>query len=174
MKQLLTAFLMSLAMLVPSHAEDAQDWQAMPIDELESQAGVLHPVALYILANRLFYAGEKQAAANWMYAGQLRYRFMIGARGEAAADDRILFSALSEQVGRPINEYIAGDPDEWITAMRWALDWDAATDNTVTSKTQHAELLQTTRKGLEDLIQRVDSSRDEIREQRTANGLENR
>ena len=46
----------------------------------------------------------------------------------------LLFSALTEQVGRPVNEYIAGNVDEWLAAMQWALDWDAANDNGVTSK----------------------------------------
>jgi hypothetical protein len=109
-----------------------------------------------------------------MYAGQLRYRFMIAALGETAGNERVLFSALTEQVGRPVNEYIAGDPDEWIAAMQWALAWDAETENAVTSKSAHAAALQEVRQGLESLIAQVDSSRAEIREQRTANGLENR
>ena len=114
------------------------------------QAGSLHPSSLYVLASRL------------------------AVQGKAAANARVLFSALTEQVGRPVNEYIAGDPDEWIAAMRWALDWDAATDNHVTSKTGHAAELAQVRGGLERLISKVDASRDEIRRERTANGLENR
>ncbi|HHW35482.1 MAG TPA: hypothetical protein GXX24_15295 [Paracoccus solventivorans] len=171
MKRLLAALLLSSALLLPGHAHAAENLDTMPSAQIVEQAGSLHPSALYVLASRLLAEGRGQEAANWMYAGQLRYRFMLP---DAGADDRILFSALTEQVGRPVNEYIAGDPDEWIAAMRWALDWDAATDNPITSKTRHAAELAQVRGGLERLISKVDASRDEIRRERTANGLENR
>jgi hypothetical protein len=174
MKKLLTALFISLASLASAQAQQAPDFQTMPLAQIEAEAGSLHPAALYVMASRLFVAGEAQQAANWMYAGQLRYRFMIAALGETAGNERVLFSALTEQVGRPVNEYIAGDPDEWIAAMQWALAWDAETENAVTSKSAHAAALQEVRQGLESLIAQVDSSRAEIREQRTANGLENR
>lgn len=174
MKKLLTALFAGMTMLASANAQDAPDFQTMPLAQIQAEAGSLHPAALYVMAGRLLAEGRYQEAANWMYAGQLRYRFMIAALGEAAGNDRVLFSALSEQVGRPVNEYIGGDPDEWIEAMEWALEWDDATENAVTSKTAHAAVLQEVRQGLERLIAQVDSSRDEIREQRTANGLENR
>lgn len=173
MKRLLAALLLSSALLLPGHAHAAENLDTMSSAQIVAQAGSLHPSALYVLASRLLAEGRGQEAANWMYAGQLRYRFML-AVPDAQPDDRILFSALTEQVGRPVNEYIAGDPDEWIAAMRWALDWDAATDNHVTSKTGHAAELAQVRGGLERLISKVDASRDEIRRERTANGLENR
>mgnify|MGYP000869253708 FL=1 len=174
MKRLLVALLVATALPLPAQAQDPAAFETMSTAQIEAEAASLHPAALYVLASRLLAEGKGQQAANWMYAGQLRYRFMIAAKGEAARDDRILFSALTEQVGRPVNEYIAGDPDEWIAAMRWALEWDAATDNAVTSKTEFAVQLAEIRAGLADLIAKVDSSRDEIREQRAANGLENR
>lgn len=73
-----------------------------------------------------------------------------------------------------MNEYIAGDPDEWIAAMQWALDWDAATDNPMVSKTEHTVTLEEIRAGLRELMIQVDDSREMIREQREANGLPNR
>lgn len=174
MKKLLTALVLGLATIAPAQAQEAPDFATMPMAAIEAEAASLHPAALYVLAGRLLVEGKGQEAANWMYAGQLRYRFMIAALGEAAGNERVLFSALTEQVGRPVNEYIAGDPDEWIAAMQWALDWDEKADNPTTSKANHADALQEVRQGLESLIAQVDTSRDEIREQRTANGLENR
>ena len=178
MKTLLAAVLLGLALLAPAQAQDRDaselNFQTMPLAQIEAEAASLHPAALYVLASRLFSAGRPLEAANWMYAGQLRYRFMIATLGAAPNNERVLFSALSEQVGRPINEYIGGDPDEWIAAMRWALEWDAATDNAVTSKTAHEAALAEVRGGLERLIAQVESSRAEIRKQRSANGLENR
>ncbi len=174
MKKLLTALFLGLVTLNSAQAQQAPDFQNMPLAQIEAEAASLHPAALYVLASRLFAESKQQEAANWMYAGQLRYRFMIAAQGDAATDERVLFSALTEQVARPINEYIGGDPDEWIAAMQWALEWDAATENAVTSKTEHAATLAEIRQGLSKLITQVDTSREEIREQRTANGLENR
>ena len=121
MKMLLAALLMSCGLLFSGmssigHAQDGADIEAMTTEQLAEQAGALHPAALYVLAARLLSEGRGQESANWMYAGQLRYRFLLATRGEAGTDDHILFSALSEQVGRPVNEHIAGDPDEWIAA----------------------------------------------------------
>src|SRR5690606_29124085 len=138
------------------------------------QATTLHPSALYVLAARLLAEGRGQEAANWMYAGQLRYRFMILAGGDAAQEDEILFSALSETVGRPVNEYIAGDVDEWLAAMQWALDWDEANDNAQTSKSDHAATLDGVRAGLLGLMAQVEANRENIPREREANGLPNR
>jgi hypothetical protein len=104
----------------------------------------------------------------------LRWRFMITAENDAASNENVLFSALSEQVGRPVNEYIAGDVDEWLAAMNWALEWDAANDNNITSKTEHADALESVRSGLESLIANVEDNRETIPKEREANGLENR
>lgn len=173
MTRVLAAILCAL-FLLPLSVKADDDFATMPLEVIIEQAPELHPAALYILSARLLGQGRGLEAANWMYAGQLRYRFMIGVLGDAAQDERILFSALSEQVGRPVNEYIAGDPDEWIAAMEWALDWDAANDNPMISKTEHGATLEEIRAGLRDLITQVDDSREMIREQREANGLPNR
>lgn len=176
MKNLLAAGAMSLALLWagPLPAQE-QDFATMPMEELIETAPEQHPAALYILAARLLGEGRGQEAANWMYAGQLRYRFLLAVAGEEAMrGDGPLFGALSEQVGRPVNEYIAGDVDEWIAAIDWALDWDEANDNSVTSKTDHAEELAEIRTGLVELRDSIDERREEIVRLREENGLENR
>lgn len=174
MKRLLLSLLMATAMASVVSAQDVHSFDDLSNTEIVEQATDLHPAALYLLSSRLLAEGKGQEAANWMYAGQLRYRFLITAGGEDARDESVLFSALSEQVGRPVNEYIAGDVDEWIAAMQWALDWDAANDNNVTSKTKYAETLEEIRAGLESLMADVESNRDSIPREREANGLENR
>jgi len=173
MKRPLAALLLSCTLLLPAPAPAGENLDTMTSAQIGEQAESLHPSALYVLAARQLADGKGQEAANWMYAGQLRFRFLLAIPG-AAANDRILFSALTEQVGRPVNEYIAGNPDEWIAAMEWALDWDAAHANGVTSKTVHAAELAEVRQGLTDLIVKVDSSREELRQHRIDNGLENR
>ncbi len=174
MKRLIVALLLSCGLLSTAHAQGGGDINRMSSAQIVSQAGSLHPSALYVLSSRLMAEGKGQEAAKWMYAGQLRYRFLLAALGNAGRDEQILFSALTEQVGRPVNQYIAGNPDEWIAAMKWALDWDAATANGVTSKTRHAAELARVRNGLAELIVEVDTSRDQIRRQRRANGMRNR
>lgn len=174
MKRLLLSLLMATAMVSVAPAQEASSFEALSNMEIEAQAADLHPAALYLLASRLLAEGKGQEAANWMYAGQLRYRFLITAENDSSSNEGVLFSALSEQVGRPINEYIAGDVDEWLAAMNWALEWDAANGNTVTSKTEHADALASVRSGLEDLIAQVEANRENIPKEREANGLDNR
>ncbi|WP_140048864.1 hypothetical protein [Devosia lucknowensis] len=168
------SLLIVTAMASGTPAMDKPNLEAMSNSEIREQASSLHPAALYILSARLLAEGRGQEAANWMYAGQLRYRFLIEAGGDAARDENVLFSALTEQVGRPVNEYIAGNVDEWLAAMQWALDWDEANANGLTSKTQHAAVLKDVRDGLERLMADVEANRAEIPAQREANGLENR
>lgn len=174
MKRLLVSIALATAMASASFAQDRSGLDALSNAEISAQASALHPAALYVLSSRLLAEGRGQDAANWMYAGQLRYRFLIAAGGEAAQDEAVLFGALTEQVGRPVNEYIAGDVDEWLAAMAWALEWDAATPNAVTSKTEHQAAWQDVRAGLEKLMADVEASRETIPGQRAANGLENR
>jgi hypothetical protein len=177
MKRLLAAILLAMASLgatLPALAQ-AGDLNDMSVDELIQSAPAQHPAALYVLAARLLRDGRGQEAANWMYAGQLRYRFLILASDAGPqSDERILFSALTEQVGRPVNEYIGGNVDEWIAAIDWALAWDAAHDNAVTSKADHADKLAELRAGLVEFRDSLDGQRVEIARQREQNGLPNR
>lgn len=174
MRRLFFALLLTGAMTAISVAQSAQDIKAMSSAQIAEEATSLHPSALYVLAAKLLAEGRGQEAANWMYAGQLRYRFMIRAGGDAAKADETLFAALSETVGRPVNEYIAGDVDEWLAAMQWALDWDEANDNPLTSKTDHAATLEAVRAGLLGLMAQVEANRENIPREREANGLPNR
>ena len=172
MPTLLSRILLAVMLICATPVLAQPRLEDMGIADLEAQAPELHPAALYVLAGRLLAQGEGQLAANWMYAGQLRYRFLIEAGG--GEDQRVLFSALSEQVGRPVNEYIAGNVDEWLAAIDWALEWDASYPNATTSKTEHAEALVSVRAGLERLRAQIEAQRETIPAEREKNGLENR
>ncbi len=161
-------------MLMGTGAATADDLTAVPTTELIATAPAAHPATLYMLSARLMEEGRPGEAAGWMYAGQLRYRFLLSALRDRAGEERVLFAALTESIGRPINETIAGDPDEWIAAMEWALEWDATHENALTSKAAFAAELATIRSGLASLIKRVDANRQMIRQEREANGLPNR
>ncbi|MCW2365120.1 hypothetical protein M2341_000567 [Sphingobium sp. B7D2B] len=177
----------NLAALIPafaltlSAALAAEEKQAMPADpaqqmpeQIIAEAETVHPAALYILATKLMAEGRMDDAVRWFYIGQLRYRFLLAAEPERLAENQPLFSALSESVGRPINEYAFGDVDAAVAHIDSALAWDAAHANGVTSKERHAEELAQVRAGLQKLRDDMIANKDQIRETRTRNGLDNR
>jgi hypothetical protein len=142
--------------------------------DLIAAAETLHPAALYVLAAKLLQSGQNDDAVFWFHVGQLRYRFMLATlEGQERSDAGILFSALSENVGRPINEWAFGDVDAAVATIDAALAWDAAHDNPVTSKTAHPAELAEVRAGLVELRDRMAREKDHIRTQRTRNGLPN-
>lgn len=166
--------LFGLVFAWPGAAEEL-DLSKLSNQKIIATAPELHPSALYVLAARLLAQGKGQEAANWMYAGQLRYRILIATAKQAASgNDRALFGALTEQVGRPVNEYIAGDPDEWIAAINWALEWDDTNPNGLVDKTEHAAIISEIRKNLTKFRDDIDGRRDEIARERSKNGLKNR
>lgn len=172
MKRWLFVMFACLGLLAaPVSAKDLKD---MSNAEIVAAAPDIHPAALYVLASRLLAEGKGQEAANWMYAGQLRYRILLATGQISGREGRPLFDALTEQVGRPVNEYIAGDVDEWIAAMNFALQWDATHPNDRIDLGKHQATVDEVRGGLEKLRDSLDGRRDEIAREREKNGLENR
>lgn len=176
----LTALFSALA-LTMSAACAAEEKQVMPTDpaqqtpeQIIAEAETVHPAGLYILATKLMAEGRMDDAVRWFYIGQLRYRFLLAAQPERLADNQPLFSALSESVGRPLNEYAFGDVDAAVAHIDAALAWDAAHANGVTSKERHAQELAQVRAGLQKLRDDMIAGKNEIRETRTRNGLVNR
>jgi hypothetical protein len=150
------------------------DLEQQTPEQIIAGAESAHPAALYVLASKLMRAGRPDEAVRWFYIGQLRYRFHLMTGPPNAADERILFSALSESVGRPINEYAFGDIDGVVREIDAALAWDAAHANHITSKSAFPGPLAKTRDGLVALRDDMLARKDEIRETRKSNGLPNR
>jgi hypothetical protein len=150
------------------------DLERQTPEQIMTDAERVHPTALYVLASKLMRAGRSDEAVRWFYIGQLRYRFHLMTDPPDAADERILFSALSESVGRPINEYAFGDVDGAVREIDSALAWDAAHANHFTSQSAFPAQLAKTREGLVAMRDDMLARRDEIRETRTRNGLPNR
>ncbi|WP_294443289.1 hypothetical protein [uncultured Sphingomonas sp.] len=142
--------------------------------QIMADAENVHPAALYILAAKLMAEGRMDEAVRWFYIGQLRYRFHLASKPVTLPNDQPLFSALSESVGRPINEYAFGDVDAAIGQIDAALAWDARHPNNFTSKERYATELAQVRAGLQSLRDDMAARKDEIRETRKRNGLENR
>ncbi|MDF2603583.1 hypothetical protein [Sphingomonas sp.] len=142
--------------------------------QIIAQAENVHPAGLYILSAKLMGEGRMDDAVRWFYIGQLRYRFHLAASPASRVSDQPLFSALSESVGRPINEYAFGDVDAAVAHIEAALAWDAAHPNHFTSKKQNPKELADVRAGLQRLRDDMLARKEEIRETRTSNGLPNR
>jgi len=173
--------LSSVLLLTAPVAGVAQDERSMPPDpakqtpsEIIAQAENVHPATLYILSAKLMREGRMDDAVRWFYIGQLRYRFHLATKPTTMANDQPLFSALSESVGRPINEYAFGDVDAAVAEIDAALAWDAAHPNAFTSKQRYSKELADVRSGLQRLRDDMLARKQEIRETRTRNGLPNR
>jgi hypothetical protein len=138
--------------------------------QVEEQLPASHPAYYYLYAKKLFNDGAKEDALFWFYVGQLRYRFYLTVNPKLS-NDADVFGALQETVGSVINGWAGGDPDIWAKGMQRALDWDAANDNSFTSKSLHAEDWQKIRSGLEDLKKYVLTHKAEILEKRKHRGL---
>jgi soluble cytochrome b562 len=177
MQRLLLVFSLLLVFAAsPLQAQNKEpDLGAMPLAELERMMPDEHPYGYFILAARTFAEGEKQEAVRWLYVGQIRWRFHIAANPNLPPDgDPALLASMMEVVARPINEWAGGDVDQWIASMQAALDWDAATPNGFTSKSEHSAEHETVRSGLGGLIASIDEQRTQIPRRRSENGLENR
>ena len=159
---------------MPAEADMPADLAQQTPEQIIAQAERIHPAGLYVLASKLMAAGRADEAVVWFYIGQLRYRFLLLTEPPDVADERILFSALSESVGRPINEYAFGDIPAAIGQIDEALAWDAAHPNALTPKEDHPAQLAETREGLRALRDQMLTRQDEIRRTREQNGLENR
>ncbi|WMD18172.1 hypothetical protein RAS12_16085 [Achromobacter seleniivolatilans] len=143
--------------------------------DVEERLAQSHPSELYVHALQLFEQGRKDEAVKWFFAGQLRFRYLLIANPGLPEDDEpAAMDALNATVGSSINEWAAGEPNDWADAMQAALDWDARYPNPTTPKDKYAHALEETRAGLASLIQQIRDNVDMIREQRTEAGLENR
>jgi hypothetical protein len=143
-------------------------------DAIIADAQNVHPVTLYVLTSKLMAVGRLEEMVQWYYVAQLRLHYYILSNPDDASNARVLFSALTESVGRPVNEYAYGDVDAAVRQIRAALAWDAAHPNGVTPKHASPEQLTDLRAALEAQCEDMLARKDEIRETRSRNGLENR
>ena len=128
----------------------------------------------YRRAAELFDAGQRLQAGCVMYRGQFRARLMLLADPDQPQDGGpALFASLNEVVGRPINQWLGGDRDDWIAAMECARDWAAENDDPDYPRRRHARIHAQVLSGLEDLIASIPPA-EELRAQRRAAGLPNR
>lgn len=143
--------------------------------QVEASLPRAHPVEYYEYAVRLFESGRKDDAVFWFYVGQLRYRFHLSANPNLPEDrDPAVFASLNDGIGRSINEYAGGNPATWVLAIDRALAWDRTTPNYFTSKQRFSKQYSDIRTGLGKLREMIQSDAQNIKNERTNNGLPNR
>jgi len=157
-----------------NESADGADPSAVSVPTLRTTITQRHPADYYVLASRLFGHGEKDEAVFWFYAGQLRFRALNACHPEqASSGGAALLSALQSSVGQVMNEYIGGYPRRWAATIRQAIAWDETNPDGPETDEACADAVAEQRTGARDLSDRIERSPDEIRAQRTANGLPN-
>lgn len=154
---------------------ESNDFNNQSIEQLQSGITAKHPVSYIVLAAKLFKEGAKEDAAEWYYIGQIRYKAYLQANPNLPLDgEPALFASLIDVIGTPINRYIAGDVDLWVTTIDNALIWHASNDDNFIGKEKNKKIYDGIVQGLEDFKEYVISNKETIRQARSANGLENR
>jgi hypothetical protein len=172
MRTALIPALLALSFLQAS----AADLSGLSIDQLKNGIENQHPSAFYILAQKLFTAGQKDDAVFWFYVGQLRYRvYLLVNNGKLdPSGDPALFASLSEEVGRSINEYAFGDIPQLAKTIDAVIAWDQSHANALTPRDKYKSQYDQIVAGLTQMRDQVIKQADSIRKTRTANGLQNR
>lgn len=167
-KRKLTILLALLAVFIWAYLRFASGWK-----ESESLYKS-HPVVYLERAAELLNEGDMEQAVFWYYVGQMRYRLHLMANPDLEpTGDPMVFSAMKYLVGEPVNQYAGDDPDNWIRLVRKAMKWDKTRPNLYTSKEQYAREYEEIHAQMDKLINYVDSHREEIRQQKAFNGLDN-
>lgn len=83
------------------------------------------PPVFYVLSNVLFEDGEKDEAAFWFYAGQLRARFDATRCTDPTA--RSAVPALNQHYGSMINQYTFQDLTKFEALIPKVAEWDRKT-----------------------------------------------
>lgn len=102
--------------------EAAQD---RVIAQVKAQPEGFAPPVFYVLSRVLFQRGQKDEAAFWFYAGQLRARFDANRCADVSARQAV--SALNQQFGGPINQYAFQDIAKLEALVPRVVAWDRQT-----------------------------------------------
>lgn len=128
----------------------------------------------YEKANEEYAAGNRDEAVTLFYVGQLRGRVVVACQNVPRDRDPALLASLNESVGRVMNEYAGGSPAGWAAAIDRALAYDSANPDPNAASAECRAERERQRTGLTELRDHILANVEQIREQRTANGLPNR
>jgi hypothetical protein len=128
-----------------------------PLDALTHDVEHLHPIAMMLLAHRLFDADRRDEAVFWFYESQLRWKAHLAQNHSDTEGER--FSVLFDRVGPDINVYAFSKPDDLLVTIDKVLDWDARHPDPFTTD---AKAKETTRHGLAEFKTYIIAHRAEI------------
>jgi hypothetical protein len=154
----------------------ALDPATLSIEQLKNGIENQHPAYFYYLAGKLFAAGQKDDAVFWYYAGQLRYRVYLAVNKDKLdpSGDPAVFASLSEEIGRPVNEYAFGDIPQLTKTIDAVIAWDQSHDNALTPRDKYKSQYDQIVSGLTQMRDQVLQQADSIRKTRSSHGLPNR
>ena len=96
-------------------------------DEIRKKVDNVNIETLFVLAIRLYDAGEKDEATYWYYTAQFRKNVFIqmqegeqGGVGHPAFEIPHALRSFNELSGKWINGYIGGNPEKWAEIVRRA------------------------------------------------------
>lgn len=95
------------------------------ISEIKATPQNFAPPVLYKLSNVLFDKGDKDDAAFWFYAGQLRGRFDANRCADLSSREAI--AVLNMTYGAPINKYALQDIPKLTKLVEQVVEWDEKT-----------------------------------------------
>jgi hypothetical protein len=130
---------------------------AQTIETLKYNIQNKAPATYFALATELFRQGDKEEAAFWYYVGELRYRFLLLAKGKnsESSDEPAHFWFLSQSVGQSIYEHADRRSADLTRAIDRALAWDMEQPNGYTPKGEFKAEHETVRQELLGLRQRI-------------------
>lgn len=108
--------------LLQSKSKASQD---KAIKAIEAAPDRYAPPVLYQLSATLFQRGDKDKAAFWFYAGQLRGRYDANRCGDLSA--RSAIAVMNDQFGQPINQYMFSNLSKLEKVVPEVLAWDKKT-----------------------------------------------
>ena len=172
MRHLLPLLTLALSIFKAS----ALDPATLSIEQLKNGIENQHPAYFYYLAGKLVAAGQKDDAVFWYYAGQLRYRVYLAVNKDKLdpSGDPAVFASLSEEIGRPINEYAFGDIPQLTKTIDAVIAWDQSHNNALTPRDKYKSQYDQIVSGLTQMRDQVQQQADSIRKTRSSHGLPNR
>jgi hypothetical protein len=132
-----------------------------PLDDLTRDVEHMHPVAMFVLAKRLFDAGRLDDSVFWFYEGQLRWKSYLqysNASGPFGEADR--YGVFFEDLGPDINWCAADNLPALLKTYDKVLDWDASHPDDFTP---NGPVKDAQRKGLKDLSVYMVAHADELK-----------
>jgi hypothetical protein len=101
------------------------DLRQQTVLRIKEQPEKYAPTVFYVLSNVLLEQGEKDDAAFWFYAGQLRARFDANRCADASARQAV--TALNLRFGQGVNQHAFQDIPKLEALIPRVVEWDRKT-----------------------------------------------